>query len=107
MKRIFPRPELAGKIRGSAGNQNVPRVPDVHNALRYIDSSSRHVLLIVNVLQAADWAAMNTHPQLQIGSVAQRFGNLKRALNWGSRIVEEDKSHTVAGRQPQELGKAL
>src|SRR5438046_6907725 len=85
------------------GQKNMPGIAAIHDALRHVDPWSRNVRLVVNIGDSINWAAVHSHPYLNMQMLSQRFADLERTSHWLFRTVEEKQRHPVSGRHPDQF----
>ena len=89
-------PGIGFKIfSGMFGKQNVAGITAIHYPLRHVDSGPGHVCPIVDILNQIDWAAMDSHPQLQLRMILQRVCDLERALRRRFGAIAKNQRHSV------------
>ena len=74
--------------------------------LRYVHSGSRYVRFVVNIGDSIDWAAVNSHPQLNLRPAvagSQRLANLQRTSDRLLRAAEKKQRHSIPGRHPDQF----
>src|SRR5207249_11208716 len=84
------------------GQKNMPGIAAIHDALRHVDPWSRDVRLFINIGDLVHWAAVHSHPQLDMRMLLQRFADLERTSHRLFRTVEEKERHPVYGRHPDQ-----
>src|SRR5215472_11488369 len=99
----LPVAVLGQIFRYMPGQKNMPGITAIHNALRHVDSRSRDVRLVINIDDLIDWAAVHSHPQLDMRMLLQRFANLEGTSHRLFRTVEEKERHPVSGRHPDQF----
>jgi hypothetical protein len=103
----LPVPVLGQIFRYMPGKKNMPRITAIHNALRHVDPWSRHIRLIINIGDLVHWAAVHSHPQLDVRVLLQCSADLERTSHRLFRTVEEKKRHPITGRHPSEFARAF
>src|SRR5437773_10505133 len=64
---------------------------------------SRNVRLVVNIGDLIHWAAVHSHPQLDMRMLLQRFADLERTSHRLFRTVEEKERHPVSAWYPDQF----
>ena len=77
--------------------QDVSGVAAIHHPLRDVDSSAREIGPFGYIDHAANWSAMDSHPNLQARMFLQRAADLHRALRRRFRTRVKHQRHPVAG----------
>jgi hypothetical protein len=85
------------------GQKNMPCITAIHNALRHVDPWSRDIRLVINIGDLVHWAAVHSHPQLDVRMLLQRFADLERTSHRLFRTVEEQERHPVSAWYPDEF----
>src|SRR5438105_15838806 len=85
-----------------AGRKNMPGIAAIHDALCHVDPPSRDVRLVVNIGDLIHWAAVHSHPQLDMRMLLQCSADLERTSHRLFRTVEEKERHPVSGRHPDQ-----
>src|SRR5437867_7034438 len=85
------------------GQKNVSGIAAIHDALRHIDPWSRDVRLVINIGDLIDWAAVHSHPQLDMRMLLQCSADLERTSHRLFRAVEEKERHPIASRHSDEF----
>jgi len=86
--------------------KNVAGIAAIQYPLRYIHSGSRYVRFVINIGDSIDWAAVNSHPQLDLRPAvagSQHLANLERTSHWLFRTVEKQERHPVSGRHSNQF----
>src|SRR5439155_7203714 len=99
----LPMPVLGQIFRYMRGQKNVSGIAAIHDALRHIDPWSRDVRLVINIGDLIDWAAVHSHPQLDMRMLLQCSADLERTSHRLFRTVEEKKRHPIASRHSDEF----
>jgi hypothetical protein len=55
----------------------VTSIAAIQYPLRYVHPRSGDVRFVVHIRHSIDWAAVNSHPQLNVRMILQRFANLE------------------------------
>src|SRR5207302_9743111 len=99
----LPVPVLGQIFRYMPGQKNMPGIAAIHNALRHIDPCSRDVRLVINIGDLIHWAAVHSHPQLDMRMLLQGAANLERTSGRLFRTVEEKQRHPVSAWYPDQF----
>src|SRR5437667_11582021 len=83
--------------------KNMPGIAAIHDALRHVDPWSRDVRLVINIGDLIHWAAVDSHPQLDMRMLLQCSADLEGTSHRLLRTVEEKERHPVSGRHSIEL----
>ena len=86
-----------------SGQKNMPGIAAIEHSLRDIDSRSCKVRFIVHISDSADWAAVNSHPHLNVRMILQSFANLECTSHRFFRAMEEKERHPVSRRHSTEF----
>jgi len=81
----------------------MPGIAAIHDALRHIDPCSRNVRLVINIGDLIHWAAVHSHPKLDMRMPLQCSADLERTSGRLFRTVEEKQRHPIAGRHPDQF----
>ena len=84
------------------GKKNVPCVAAIHHPFCHVDSSAREIGPFIYVDHAANWPAVDSHPNLQARMFLERAADLHRALRRRFRIGVKDQHHPVASWDPNQ-----
>src|SRR5881275_326461 len=98
----LPVPVLNQIFRYMPGQKNMPGIAAIHDALRHVDPRSGDVRLVINIGDLIHWAAVHSHPQLDMGMLLQCSADLERTSHRLFRTVEEKERHPVSGRHPDQ-----
>ncbi len=98
-----PVPVFGQVVRHMPGQQNMPGIAAIHNALGDIDSRSCYVGFVINIGDSIDRAAVNTHPQLNVRMISQGFANLQRTSHRLFRTLKKKERHPVPCRHANEF----
>src|SRR6266516_3497169 len=98
----LPVPVLGQIFRYMPGQKNMPGVAAIHDALRHVDPCSRDVRLVINIGDLIHWAAVHTHPQLDMRILLRYSTDLERTSHRLFRTVEEKERHPVSAWYPDE-----
>src|SRR4029077_12402865 len=85
------------------GYKDVAGIAAIQNPLRDVDSRPGHVCFVVNIGHSIDRAAVNSHPQLDLRMLLQRFADLERTSHWLFRTLEKQERHPVSGRHSNQF----
>ncbi len=99
----LPLPVLGQIFRYMARQKNMPGIAAIHDALCHVDPRSRDVRLVINIGDLIHWAAVHSHPQLDMRMLLQRFADLERTSHRLFRTVEEKERHPVSAWYPDEF----
>jgi hypothetical protein len=99
----LPLPVLGLIFRYMPGQKNMPGIAAIHDALCHVDPRSRDVRLVINIGDLIHWAAVHSHPQLDMRMLLQRFADLERTSHWFFRTVEEKERHPVSAWYPDQF----
>src|SRR5678815_6052800 len=99
----LPVPVLGQIFRYMTGQKNMPGIAAIHDALRYVDPCSRNVRLVINIGDLIHWAAVHSHPHLDMRMLLQRFADLERTSHRLFRTVEEKERHPVSAWYPDQF----
>src|ERR1700730_16085786 len=102
MQRRLPMLRLRQVFRDAFRQENVTAVGAIHYSLSNIDPGAGNIDPIVHVADLIDRAAVDSHPQLNIGLALERPLNFNRATQRRFRTLEKNESHTIAYRQTDE-----
>ena len=80
----------------------MPGIAAIHDALRHVESRPRDVRLVINIGDLIHWAAVHSHPQLDMRMLLQCSADLERTSHWLFRTLEKQQRHSIAGRHPDE-----
>ena len=70
------------KIFGYAfRNEDVPGIRAIHDAPGNVNAATGDVRAVIDVADGVDWAAVDTHPQMNVRMTAQCFADFERALH--------------------------
>jgi hypothetical protein len=83
--------------------KNMPRIAALQNPLRDVDSRPGHVCFLVNIGHWINRAAVNSHPQLDMRMLLQRFADLERTSHRFFRAMEKQERHPVSGRHSNQF----
>src|SRR5437868_9628898 len=78
----------------------MPGIAAIHDTLRHVDPWSRDARLVVNIGNLIHWAAVHSHPKLDMRMPLHRSADLERTSGRFFRTVEEKERHPVSGRHP-------
>src|SRR4029453_11525773 len=87
----LPVPVLGQIFRYMPGQKNMPGIAAIHNALRHVDPWSRDVRLVINIGDLIHWAAVHSHPQLDMRMLLQCSADLERTSDWLFRTLEKQQ----------------
>jgi hypothetical protein len=99
----LPVPVLGQIVRYMFGQKNMPGIAAIQNPLRDIYSRSCKVRFVVHIGDSVDWAAVNSHPHLNVWMISQGPANLESTPHWLFRAMEEKERHPVAGWHSDEF----
>src|SRR5438128_8249232 len=99
----LPVPVLGQIFRYMPGQKNMPGIAAIHDALRHVDPRSGDVRPVVNIGDLIHWAAVHSHPQLDMRMLLQCSADLQRTSHRLFRTVEEKERHPVSGRHPDQF----
>src|SRR5947199_9056495 len=85
------------------GQKNMPGIAAIHDALRHVDPWSRDVRLFVNIGDLIHWAAVHSHPQLDMRMLLQCSADLARKSQRPFRTVEEKERHPLSVWYPAQF----
>src|SRR5438128_11651904 len=85
------------------GQKNMPGIAAIQDALCHVDPRSRNVCLVVNIGDLIHWAAVHSHPKLDMRMLLQCSADLERTSHRLFRTVEEKERHSVSGRHPDQF----
>ena len=80
------------------GKENVPGVAAIHHPFGHVDSSAREIGPFIYIDHAADWPAVDSHPNVQARMFLERAADLHRALRRRFRTRVKYQRHPIAGR---------
>jgi len=103
----LPVPVLGQIVRYMFGQNNMPGIAALQNPLRDVDSCPCHVCFLVNIGHSIDRAAVNSHPQLDVRMLLQRFADLERTSHWFFRTLEKQERHPVSAWYPDEFARCF
>src|SRR5437879_5965753 len=89
----LPLPVLGQVFRYMPGQKNMPGIATIHDALCHVDSWSRDVRLVVNIGDLIHWAAVHSHPQLDMRMLLQCSADLERTSHCLFRTLEKEERH--------------
>src|SRR5213596_1820304 len=92
----LPVPVLGQIFRYMPGQKNMPGIAAIHDALRHVDPWSREVRLFINIGDFIHWAAVHSHPQLDMRMLLQYSADLERTSHWFFRTLEKQERHPVS-----------
>ena len=72
----LPVPVFGQIFRYMPGQKNMPGIAAIHDALRHVDPRSGDVRLVINIGDLIHWAAVHSHPQLDMGMLLQCSADL-------------------------------
>ena len=98
-----PLPVFGEILRHPLGKKDMARIAAIHHPLRQIDPRPRDIGPLVHVGHLTHRAAVNPHPDLNLGMLLEGARHLQSALRRFLRVIAKDQRHPVAGRQPDEL----
>src|SRR5690242_15489569 len=75
--------------------QNVSGIAAIHHSLGHVNSSARKVGLFIYIHDAANWTAVNSHPQLQVRLFLERPADLNCTLHRRFRTRVKYQRHSV------------
>ena len=90
-------------IRDMFRKQDVTGIAAIHDSLGHVNSATGDIGASAHISDFADWTAMNSHSDGNVGMGLECLRNLERALCGFLRAIAKDQRHAVAGRQPNEL----
>ena len=99
----LPVPVLGQIFRYMPGQKNMPGITAIQDALRHVDPSSRNVRLVINIGDLIHWAAVHSHPQLDMRMLLQCSADLERTSHWLFRTLEKQERHPVSAWYPDEF----
>jgi hypothetical protein len=99
----LPLPGLGEIFRHAFGKKNVPGIGAIHDSLSQINSGARDVRSLINISYLTDGTTMNAHTKLDARMIFQGLADLERTLDRSLGAIEEDKGHSVADGQANEL----
>src|SRR5437667_1105915 len=85
----------------------MPGIAAIQHPLRDIDSRSCKVRFVVHIGDSVDWAAVNSHPHLNMRMMLQRPANLESTSHRFFRATEEKERHPIASRHSIEFAACL
>src|SRR5438093_605323 len=85
------------------GKQDVTSIAAIHHPLREIDSGAGDIRLCIEISDLVNWAAVDSHSNVQLGMTFQRFCNFQSAKDWCLETVAKDKRAAVTSRQTQQF----
>ena len=103
MQIRLPVPVLGQIFRYMPGQKNMPGIAAIHDALCHVDPRSRDVRLVINIGDLIHWAAVHSHPQLDMRMLLQCSADLERTSHRLFRTVEEKERHPVSAWYPDEF----
>ena len=80
------------------GEEDVPGIAAIHDALRDVNCGAGHARLLVHVDNAADRPAVHTHAQFEIGMFLERAADFEGTFRRLFGAVVENQRHAIAGR---------
>src|SRR6266566_3147102 len=93
----LPLPVVGQIFRYMPGQKNMPGITAIHDALRHVDPRSGDVRLVVNIGDLIHWAAVHSHPQLDMRMpFLQRSADLERTSHRLFRTLEKQERHPVS-----------
>src|SRR5438876_10501727 len=92
----FPFAILREIIPNSFREKNMSGIAAIHHPLRHIDAYSSNVALIIYIGDLIYRAAVNSHPQLQLGVLTQLATDFLRASHRHIHAGKEDQYHSIA-----------
>jgi hypothetical protein len=107
MEVPLPMPRLRQIFGHPLGKKDVSGIGTIHYALCHVNSSSGNVCLIIDIFNCVDWAAMNTHAQLEPRVIFYRFANLERASHRRFRAPKENQGHSIASGNRDQFARCL
>src|SRR6266516_6851005 len=72
----LPGPVLGQIFRYMPGQKNMPGIAAIDDTLRHVDPRSGDVRLVVNIGDLIHWAAVHSHPQLDMRMLLQFSADL-------------------------------
>src|SRR4029077_15376927 len=99
----LPMTILSKVICDVFGQENVASVAALDYALRDGDAAASDVNAIVYIWNLIHRAAVNSHPEFDLQSIAQSGGNFQCTANWLVEIFKKKQRHAVAGGQSNEF----
>jgi hypothetical protein len=81
----------------------MPGIAAIHDALRHVDPRSGDVRLVVHIGDLVHWAAVHSHPKLNMRMPLQRSADLERTSHRLFRTVEEKERHPVSAWYPDQF----
>src|SRR5205809_7014244 len=100
MQIRLPVPVVGQIFRYMPGQKNMPGIATIHDPLRHVDPRSRDVRLVIYIGDLIHWAAVHSHPQLDMRMLLQCAADLERTSHRLSRPVEETQRHPVSAWYP-------
>lgn len=95
---------IVGQILGQTfGYKNMSGVPAIHHALADVDCRPSNIHLVIEINHLVDRATVNSHPQLDVGLIAQRLADFERAADWLFRAAEKKQHHAVPSGQTNQF----
>src|SRR6266566_6423586 len=92
----LPVAVLGQIFRHMPGQKNMPGIAAIEHPLRDIYSGSCKVCFVVYIGDSADWAAVNSHPHLNVRMILQRSADLKSTSHRFFRAMQEKERHPVS-----------
>src|SRR5207249_4649420 len=82
--------------------QDVTSITTIHYPLGDVDAGTCNIGATTYVNHTANRAAMNSHPQLQLGMFSCRGADLQGAFQWRRRGVIKHQRHAIPGWHAKE-----
>ena len=92
----LPVPVLGQIFRYMPGQKNMPGIATIHHALGDVDTRSCNVRFVINIPDLIHWAAMNSHPHLDVRMILQRSADFECTSHRLFRAAEEKQRHPIA-----------
>src|SRR4029453_15184529 len=94
-------------FREMFGEENMSRIPTIHDALRHVNSSSEKIGLIVDIRHWIDRATVNAHAYSKFRVALQRLADFQCAFHWRFGIVGKDEHHSIARGKTRQLSSSF
>src|SRR5438034_6399587 len=91
---LFPYTTLF-RSRYMRGQKNVSSIAAIQHPLRDIDPCPCHIGFVINIGDSVDWAAVNSHPQLDARTILQSSVDLEGTAHRLLRTTVKQERHPV------------
>src|SRR6266516_5441767 len=78
------------------GQKNVSSIAAIQHTLCDIDSCPGHIAFVIYIGDSVDWAAVNSHPQLDTRMISQSSADLERTAHRLFWATVKKECHPVA-----------